>query len=173
MWSIGSRLGVVDQCPSDEVDDRCAHRCGESLCNRSCCWPRYDELVAVGHWVVGDRNARAASIPRTTSPDATAAFALTSSRTASASLRSSSVFQTVQVVRTNQDSSRPTVASDHDSLVFTIDAVDEFREPIFYVAKPICRHGYGVPRDPIGSQPRHLILHPPMYHVQNDTRQYG
>jgi len=36
------------------------------------------------------------------------------------------LLQAVEVVWTNEDRGRPTVASDHDALVFPIHAVDEF-----------------------------------------------
>ena len=85
-------LRVLDQCAGDEIDNGGTHRLGELLGDRSRCWAGHDEFVALlGHCVVGGRSARTASTPRTTSPDATAASALTRSLTASASLRSSRV----------------------------------------------------------------------------------
>jgi hypothetical protein len=52
----------------------------------------------------------------------------------------------LSIVKTDQHSRWPAVASHHDSLMLALDAVDELREAILDVPQRIGRHGHDVRR---------------------------
>ena len=52
------------------------------------------------------------------------------------------LFETVEVVWADQNGRRSTVAGDDNSLVFTVDAVNEFGEPVLHIPQRISRHGH-------------------------------